>query len=260
MVRQARDRQFAYLNAQQEALEDESGDEFWSNPQRGCDLVEMSDLVPLCCDVKTTTIDNNETLMQINITGSANLQKSIRLLCSEYIDIFLPTVSEEPARVPPLCMKVDIDKWKDKRNRLSPRFLTRDKDADLLRTQIALLETLAVIEISTASEYSQVHLVRKPDHTWRLCIDFKSLNDATEFMETWPLQNIPIMIDRVTQHRSRLYGKVDMTSGFFQAAIDERSRPFAAFIASTGLFQWCRLPMGLKGAASYFQLIMASKV
>ncbi len=33
-----------------------------------------------------------------------------------------------------------------------------------------------------------------------------------------------------------------------------------AFITSTGLFQWCRLPMGLKGAASYFQRMMASKV
>jgi hypothetical protein len=37
----------------------------------------MSDLVPLRCDVKTKTIDNDETLMQINITGSADLQRSI---------------------------------------------------------------------------------------------------------------------------------------------------------------------------------------
>jgi hypothetical protein len=136
--------------------------------------------------------------MLINITGPAGLQRNIRLLCTEYIDIFSPTVRHEPARVPPLSMKVDSDKWKDKRNRLSPRFLTRDKDADL-RKQIALLESFGVIEKSTASEYIQVHLVRKPDHTWRLCIDFKNLNDATESMETWPLQNIPIMIDRVTQ-------------------------------------------------------------
>ncbi len=90
-------------------------------------------------------------------------------------------------------MKVDSDKWKDERNRLSPRFLTRDKDADL-RKQVALLESLGVIE---KSEYSQVHLlVRKPDNSWRLCNDFKTLNDATESLETWPLQNIPIMVDR----------------------------------------------------------------
>ncbi len=138
MVRQARDRQ---------------------------DPVEMSDLVPLRCDDKTIPIEIDETLMLINITGPDGLQRNIRLLCTEYIDIFSPTVRHEPARVPPLSMKVDSDKWKDKRNRLlPPRFLTRDKDADL-RKQIALLETLGVIEKSTASKYSQVHLVRKPDHT-----------------------------------------------------------------------------------------------
>ncbi len=76
----------------------------------------------------------------------------------------------------------------------------------------------------------------------------------------WPLQNIPIMVDRVTRHRLRFYGKMDMTSGFFQTAIDAKSRQFTAFITSSGLYQWCRLPMGLKGAASYFQRMMASIV
>ncbi len=86
-------------------------------------------------------------MMEINITGSADLQKSIRLLCSEYIDISSPTVKKkEPARVPPLSMKVASDKWKNKRNRLSPRFLTRDKDADL-RNQIALLDSLGMIDL-----------------------------------------------------------------------------------------------------------------
>jgi hypothetical protein len=114
------------------------------------------------CGAETKTIDSDEILMSINITGPANLQRCIRNLCSKYIDIFSPTVKIEPARVAPLSMKVALDKWKDKRNRLSPRFLTRDKDVDL-RKQIALLESLSVIEKSTASEYSQVHLVRKPD-------------------------------------------------------------------------------------------------
>ncbi len=110
MVRQAHDRQFEYLNAQQGALEDKSGDEFWSNPQRGHDLVEMSDLVQLRCDEKTIPVDIDETLMQINITGPAGLQHNIRLLCTEYNDIFSPTVRHEPARVPSLSMKVDSDK------------------------------------------------------------------------------------------------------------------------------------------------------
>jgi hypothetical protein len=119
---------------------------------------------------------------------------------------------------------------------------------------------LGVIERSTASSFSQVHLVRKPDNGWRLCIDFKNLNDATESIESWPLQNIPVMIDRITRCRPKYYGKMDMTSGFFQTSIDEASRPFTAFITTVGLYQWRRLPMGLKGAASYFQRMMASEV
>jgi hypothetical protein len=101
--------------------------------------------------------------------------------------------------------------------------------------------------------------VRKPDCSWRLCIDYKNLNNATEFTETWLLQNIPIMVDRVTRQRPRFYGKMDMTSsGFLQASIDAKSRPYTAFITSSGLYQWCRLPMRLKGAASCFQRMMAS--
>ncbi len=56
--------------------EDENGDEYWSNPQRGHDPNEILDLMPLRCDVKTNTIDSDETLMEINITGSADLQKA----------------------------------------------------------------------------------------------------------------------------------------------------------------------------------------
>ncbi len=74
MMKQARDRQFEYLNAQQEALEDENGGEYWSNSQKRHDPVELLDLVPMRCDAETETIDNDEILMAINITGPAHLQ------------------------------------------------------------------------------------------------------------------------------------------------------------------------------------------
>ncbi len=85
MVMQARDRQFEYLNAQQGALEDESGDEFWSSPHRGHDLVDMSDLVPLRCEVHTRPIDIDGTQMQINIAG--------RPACSVASDYYVTNTS-----------------------------------------------------------------------------------------------------------------------------------------------------------------------
>ncbi len=94
MVRQARDRQFEYLNARQETLEDENGDEFWSNPRRGHDPNEILDLVPLRCDVKTNTIDSDETLMEIKITGSADLQKASDCYVTSTSTFFHPRSKE----------------------------------------------------------------------------------------------------------------------------------------------------------------------
>ncbi len=71
-------------------LEDENGDEYWSNSERRHDPVELLDLVPMRCGAETETIDSDEIPMEINITGLANLQRCIRNLCSEYIDIFRP--------------------------------------------------------------------------------------------------------------------------------------------------------------------------
>jgi hypothetical protein len=68
------------------------------------------------------------------------------------------------------------------------------------------------------------------------------------------------MVDRVIRQRPRFYGKMDVTSDFFQTSVDAQSGPFTAFITSSGLYDWCRLPMGLKGAASYFQRMIASIV
>ncbi len=70
-VTRARDRLFAYLNGQQVGIGDEeSKEEWWSNPNRGDD--HSSDLIPIGCDDNRTT-DINDTLMLTGISGSANL-------------------------------------------------------------------------------------------------------------------------------------------------------------------------------------------
>ena len=46
---------------------------------------------------------------------------------------------------------------------------------------------------------------------------------------------------------------LDLTSGYHQAPIDEKSKHLTAFRTATGLWEWNRLPMGLQGAGSYFQ-------
>ena len=62
------------------------------------------------------------------------------------------------------------------------------------------------------------------------------------------------MLDRLSKKKPKYFTILDLTSGYFQIPIDEQSQALTAFRTAIGLFEWTRLPMGLKGAGSYFQM------
>ena len=53
---------------------------------------------------------------------------------------------------------------------------------------------------------------------------------------------------------------MDLTKGYYQAPLAESSRHLTAFITLAGMYEWLRVPMGLKGAPAYFQRIMSTVV
>ena len=123
-----------------------------------------------------------------------------------------------------------------------------------------MLLSLKVIQYSNANRYSQVHLVEKQQSkTWRMCIDYVLLNSVCE-SEGWNLPNIKEMLDRLGRARPQYFAVMDLTSGYHQAPLHDDSRKFTAFMTFMGIFEWTRVPMGLKGAASYFQMVLATIV
>jgi transposase InsO family protein len=52
----------------------------------------------------------------------------------------------------------------------------------------------------------------------------------------------------------------DLTSGYHQAPMSLNAIGFTAFICFCGLFEYLRVPFGLKGAPSYFQRVMSNVV
>lgn len=199
-------------------------------------------------------------LDKIEIHGTPQLQNDLRALCAEFSDIFSETVRAEPADVPPMEIRVDEEKWFTGRNRLPPRPQSGAR-LRAIQTQVELYKKLNVIEESNASAHSQVHMVPKPNpNEWRFCLDFVRLNEATIGTENWPIPNIPHMIQRIGAKKPKVFGVMDMTSGYHQAPLSIASRLLTAFICFVGLFHWLRVPMGLKNAAAYFQKVMATVV
>ena len=195
----------------------------------------------------------------IHIEGSIDLRRRLRQLCEKYRHIFSITLRSTSSKVKPMELKVDISKWHVPRNRRPYRVQSRNKE-EIIRKLINQLLDLGLIRPSKATAWSQVLIVPKPEpNSWRLCIDFRFLNEVSDG-EHWPLPNIEDIIDRIGRHRSNTFGKMDFTSGFWQARLSESSTKFTAFTTFMGIYEFVVVAMGLKGAPSFFQCAMANEV
>jgi cleavage and polyadenylation specificity factor subunit 1 len=198
-----------------------------------------------------------------NISGDPDFQEKIRSLLVEYSCLFRRDVSPTPALIPPMEIKVDRQKWNTVRGNMGvpPRIQSQQKNCEIQRQCEKLIE-LNVMKRSDSNRYSQVHLVPKPggDKTkWRFCIDYVLLNSCCEG-DGWNIPNIQQMLHRVGSHKPKYFAVMDLTSGYHQAPLSKSSQPFTAFITFMGILDWTRVPMGLLGAASYFQRMLATIV
>jgi transposase InsO family protein len=199
-----------------------------------------------------------ELLDMIYIEGTPDLQKGIRALCKEYGHIFALNLPKDASKLTPFNMTVDLTKWRVQKNRMPPRQQSVVKQVEISK-QINELLGQGIIVPSTAEYYSQVMVVPKPDGKHRLVIDFQNLNLVTE-SASHPIPNIKQMLNRLGEHRSEIFGVMDLTQGYHQVNVAKSSMIFTAFIAFCGIYQWCRLPMGLKKAPPHFQEQMAAVV
>ena len=77
---------------------------------------------------------------------------------------------------------------------------------------------------------------------------------------SWPIPDICQLLKRIGDSRPRFFAVTDLTKGFYQTELAEESHAYSAFITFMGTYEWLRVPMGLKGAPSYFQQALAGSV
>ena len=95
------------------------------------------------------------------------------------------------------------------------------------------LRRLNVIRVSTADTASQVLLVaKKGTKKLRFCIDYRAVNEATKAPENWPLPNIKTMLERLGAKKPRIFGVMDLTSGYYQAPLAESAKKWTAFVTA----------------------------
>jgi hypothetical protein len=195
-----------------------------------------------------------------DIQGPSTLQTKIQTLLHEYKDIFSRSVRKEPAKLDPFVIElITNEQWKNSTKNSGRSRPCSTTKQDEMRKQVTKLQELGVITQSQSPHYSQVHMVPKKPTGWRFALDYRHLNLSTKSLG-WPLPNIREIFSRIGDHRAKFYGVMDLTSGYHQCEVHPACRFLTAFITLFGLFEWVRVPMGLKGAPSYFQQMMAGVV
>ena len=110
-----------------------------------------------------------------------------------------------------------------------------------------------LIEPSTSPYGAPVLLVKKPDGSWRFCVDYRALNAIT-VKNGHPLPRIDDLLDKI--QGAKYFTSMDLLQGFYQLPLIDSDKPKIAFITTSGHYQFRVVSMDLSNSPSIFQRVM----
>ncbi|EDO18644.1 Tkp3 protein [Vanderwaltozyma polyspora DSM 70294] len=109
--------------------------------------------------------------------------------------------------------------------------------------------------ISSKSPFSSpIVMVKKKDGTYRLCVDYRTLNKAT-VKDPFPLPRTESALAKIGA--ASIFTTLDLHSGYHQIPMKREDRYKTAFVTPSGKYEYTVMPFGLVNAPSTFSRYMA---
>ncbi|GFX95818.1 retrovirus-related Pol polyprotein from transposon 297 [Trichonephila clavipes] len=124
-------------------------------------------------------------------------------------------------------------------------------ERDIVDAQVDEWVKNGIVEPCSSPYASQVVVVKKKDGKSRVCIDYSRLNRKL-IKDNYPLPLIDDILDCL--QKAKIFTTLGLKNGFFQVAVNERSRKFTSFVTHNGQYQFRRMPFGLSTCPSTFML------
>ena len=126
------------------------------------------------------------------------------------------------------------------------RRLKPDK-LQIAKDEFAKMESLGIIRRSNSPWSSPLHMVPKKSGGWRPCGDYRRLNNAT-IPDRYLIPHIQDCSANLAD--ARVFSKIDLVRRYHQVSVHPADVCKTAVITPFGLFEFIRMPFGLKNRAS----------
>nr|ABB47133.2 retrotransposon protein, putative, Ty3-gypsy subclass [Oryza sativa Japonica Group] len=210
-----------------------------------------------CANRKVTLTSDDGRVVTVHALSSESLRSSLNQIILKEIPIVRGYPDVFPDDLPGMPPKRDIEFRIDLVPGTTPIHkrpyrMAANELAEVKRQVDDLLQK-GYIRPSSSPWGAPVIFVEKKDHTQRMFVDYRALNDVT-IKNKYPLPRIDDLFDQLKG--ATVFSKIDLRSGYHQLRIKEEDIPKTAFTTRYGLFECTVMSFGLTNAPAFFMNLM----